>query len=292
MVVAARSSGTPLHGRLGPGPATPGPACAPLTPGSTSSASSRSSSPPRCCTSSRPSSGRASDAPPRPILTVAGLAAGTALVALGFATRSDLLARCGRHPRAGGRPSRWPSTRRAPGGRALAGAATPAGTASPWAASSPPSPGSRSAWSSPVGASSVPARTPPRRSATLLLGPLVLGWVGLTVLASATHLVPAIGPGDPAAHARQRTTLGRWSTVRLVAANAGVGLLALGLLPLGSTYAAGPGPLLAAAAWSSPASRWLRPRPSSSRPSPPASAAPGPRDTCAGADASVPAAKR
>jgi len=51
------------------------------------------------------------------------------------------------------------------------------------------------------------------------------------VLASATHLVPAIGPGDPAAHAAQRILLGRAATARLVAANAAIALLAVGLWP-------------------------------------------------------------
>ncbi len=50
----------------------PGAACGRPTPGSTSSASSRSSSPRRCCTSSRPSSGRASCASRSAYLTVAG----------------------------------------------------------------------------------------------------------------------------------------------------------------------------------------------------------------------------
>jgi nitrite reductase (NO-forming) len=65
-----------------------------------------------------------------------------------------------------------------------------------------------------------------------VIGPIVAGWVGLAVLASATHLVPAVGPGDPAAHARQRGILGRLSIVRLVTANAGTAALAIGL-PLG-----------------------------------------------------------
>lgn len=62
-----------------------------------------------------------------------------------------------------------------------------------------------------------------------VIGPLAAGWVGMAILASATHLVPAVGPGDPAAHARQRKVLGRFSRVRLVAANAGIAALAIGL---------------------------------------------------------------
>lgn len=64
-------------------------------------------------------------------------------------------------------------------------------------------------------------------------GPLIVGWVGLAIVASATHLLPAIGPGDQATHARQRRRLGRWAMPRLVLLNAGVSALALGL-PLGS----------------------------------------------------------
>jgi hypothetical protein len=62
-----------------------------------------------------------------------------------------------------------------------------------------------------------------------VIAPLVAGWVGLAVLASATHLVPAVGPGDPLAHARQRALLGRFASARLLAANAGTAALAIGL---------------------------------------------------------------
>ncbi len=64
---------------------------------------------------------------------------------------------------------------------------------------------------------------------TILIGPLVAGWLGLAVLASATHLVPAVGPGNAAAHARQRNSLGRWALLRLAGANAGIVLATLGL---------------------------------------------------------------
>lgn len=73
--------------------------------------------------------------------------------------------------------------------------------------------------------------------ADAILGPLVVGWVGLAIVASATHLLPAIGPGDQATHARQRRRLGRWATARLALIDAGVGALtvgiALGVDPLG-----------------------------------------------------------
>lgn len=67
----------------------------------------------------------------------------------------------------------------------------------------------------------------------VVAGPLIVGWVGLAIVASATHLLPAIGPGDPATHARQRRRLGRWAVMRLALLNAGVLAFALGL-PVGS----------------------------------------------------------
>lgn len=63
-------------------------------------------------------------------------------------------------------------------------------------------------------------------------GPLIVGWVGFAIVASATHLLPAIGPGNPATHARQRRRLGRWAMLRLVLLNAGVLTVAIGL-PIG-----------------------------------------------------------
>ena len=63
-----------------------------------------------------------------------------------------------------------------------------------------------------------------------LVAPLVGGWVGLALLASATHLLPAVGPGDLAAHARQRETLGRLALPRLLALDLGVALLTLAQL--------------------------------------------------------------
>lgn len=62
----------------------------------------------------------------------------------------------------------------------------------------------------------------------LVAAPLVAGWVGLSVVASASHLLPAVGPGDQAAHARQRALLGRAARSRLAALNAGVALLSVG----------------------------------------------------------------
>jgi hypothetical protein len=170
------------------------------------------------------------------IVTVAGLAGGAAVVALGFGLRSDILARIG-------------AVLVLSGSLALAVYASQA-----WR--------SRARWSGDagwhrfamgglisaiawfeVGMAMAAGRLlivgvdPAESTATILIGPLVLGWVGLTVLASATHLVPAVGPGDPAAHARQRVVLGSWATARLVAADIGIGLLAVGLLPVGGDQA-------------------------------------------------------
>lgn len=68
--------------------------------------------------------------------------------------------------------------------------------------------------------------------ADAVAGPLVIGWIGLAITASATHLVPAIGPGDPVAHARQRRLLGQGASIRLGLVDGGAAALALGL-PLG-----------------------------------------------------------
>jgi hypothetical protein len=64
--------------------------------------------------------------------------------------------------------------------------------------------------------------------------PLVVGAVMQTIVGSWTHLVPAIGPGDPVRHATQRRVLGRIALPRLLAFQIGTGLLltdALGWLP-------------------------------------------------------------
>ena len=63
-----------------------------------------------------------------------------------------------------------------------------------------------------------------------LVGPLVAGWMGLAVLASATHLVPSVGPGDPHEHGRQRILLGTLGGTRLAVADLAVAALSVGLL--------------------------------------------------------------
>lgn len=61
-----------------------------------------------------------------------------------------------------------------------------------------------------------------------LAGPLVLGFVVQVLLGSASHLLPAIGPGTPQAHAAQRRLLGTSATERLVGWNLGVALVTAG----------------------------------------------------------------
>jgi nitrite reductase (NO-forming) len=63
----------------------------------------------------------------------------------------------------------------------------------------------------------------------LIAPALALGWLAQVLVGSWSHLVPAIGPGDPMAHARQRAILGTAATARLVALNGGVALATVGL---------------------------------------------------------------
>jgi len=61
-----------------------------------------------------------------------------------------------------------------------------------------------------------------------IAAPLALGWVAQVLIAAWTQLLPAIGPGDMAAHARQRARLGTAGSGRLVALNLGVAAIAFG----------------------------------------------------------------
>ena len=74
---------------------------------------------------------------------------------------------------------------------------------------------------------------PANASSSALVPPFVAGWMGLAVLASATHLVPSVGPGGPHEHGRQRALLGQAGRIRLLTADVGIGLLVIGY-PLGS----------------------------------------------------------
>jgi hypothetical protein len=66
-------------------------------------------------------------------------------------------------------------------------------------------------------------------SIELVAGPLIAGWVGLALLASVTHIVPALGPGDAMAHRRQRHRLGWAGPARLIVLDAGVAAVSIGL---------------------------------------------------------------
>jgi nitrite reductase (NO-forming) len=161
-------------------------------------------------------------------LTVVGLAIGGPVIALGFFMASDPVARVGAIGVIGGATSlavyawrtwrtraRWTTDldwhRFAIGGLVSAIAWLEVGTT--------------------VAAGRVLAfgADPAGWSIEVIAGPLIVGWVGLAILASATHLLPAIGPGNPAIHARQRRLLGRAATVRLALLDAGVTALTVGL---------------------------------------------------------------
>ena len=160
-------------------------------------------------------------------LTVLGLAVGAPLVAVGFATGSDPVARTGAIVTAVG----------------AAAIAINAGATWTTRARWTTDPGwhrfaigslvSAVAWFE-VGMAVACGRvlalgaSPTAWSIDAIGGPLVAGWIGLAILGSATHLLPAVGPGDPAAHGRQRRLLGRLAGARLVLADAGVAGVAIG----------------------------------------------------------------
>ena len=160
-------------------------------------------------------------------LTVVGLAVGAPLVALGLAIDSDLVARIGALVTAAGAIAiaanaarTWPTR---------AGWRTDPG----WHGFAMGSLISAIAWfeagmAIAVGRVLVAGSGPAAWSVDAVGGPLVAGWIGLAVLGSASHLLPAVGPGDPLAHGRQRRLLGQFAVTRLVVANAGVAGLAIG----------------------------------------------------------------
>ena len=89
--------------------------------------------------------------------------------------------------------------------------------------------------------------TPAAWSIGLVALPLVAGWIGQVLIGSWTHLVPAIGPGDQAAHAVQRRWLGRGATPRWLAWNGGVALGTVGVLAGNDVMTAAGGALLGTA---------------------------------------------
>lgn len=178
-------------------------------------------------------------------VTVVGLAAGAPIVALGFALSSDVVARLG-------------------AGLVVAGSAALAiyawrtwQTKATWTTD----PGwhrfamgglvSAIAWLE-IGVGVAAGRVlvfgadPIGWSVEAVTGPLIVGWIGLAIVASATHLVPAIGPGDQAAHARQRQLLGRVPVLRLAAIDAGTVALSVGI-PFRSEALVATGVMLVAA---------------------------------------------
>ena len=176
---------------------------------------------------------------PSTTITVVGLAAGAPTIALGFAIASDTLARLGAIGVALG----------------AAGLATYAAQSWRTRAHWTTDPGwhryaigglvSAIAWFE-IGIAIAAGRVlvfgadPAGWSVEAVAGPLVGGWIALTIVASATHLIPAIGPGDPTAHGRQRHVLGRASNLRLAVINFGVAFLSVGLLiGIGALTAAG-----------------------------------------------------
>jgi hypothetical protein len=160
-------------------------------------------------------------------VTVVGLAAGAPLVALGFALGADGVARTGAVVTIGGALGLAVNAARTWGTRAR-------WTTDPgWHRFAIGSLVAAIAWFV-VGIGIAAGRvldagaSPAAFSIETIGAPLVGGWVGLAILGSATHLLPAVGPGDPAAHGRQRRLLGKLAGTRLAVANGGVAGLAIG----------------------------------------------------------------
>jgi len=170
-------------------------------------------------------------------LAVIGLAVGAPLVAAGYALRLDLLAQAGAAAvlAAGhgvllhaivvardGTPGRWTTD---PGWHRLTSGALLAGQL--WLAT-----GLLMAAARVLGVGAAPTGW----SLAPLIGPLVIGGIAQILAGAMTHLLPAIGPGDPVRHAEQRRLLGGAATVRLVALNAGAALVTLGSWPAAATF--------------------------------------------------------
>ncbi len=174
-----------------------------------------------------------------------GWGLGPPVVALGFATGSDFIARTGAVVALSGAISlavygiaRWRARgrwtidlawhRTATGHLAagIAWGATGGAAASVLVLADGASP---SAWSSAV------------------LVVIAVGWVAQTLVGAWTHLLPTIGPGGPVLHAAQRSVLGRLTAPRLVAWQAGTALLAAGAVAEAWWGAASAGPGLVVA---------------------------------------------
>jgi len=70
--------------------------------------------------------------------------------------------------------------------------------------------------------------TPAAWSVGPVAAPLAVGWVAQVLIGSWSHLLPAIGPGDQAVHARQRRRLGTAAVPRWVMWNGGLALVVMG----------------------------------------------------------------
>jgi hypothetical protein len=163
--------------------------------------------------------------------TVAGLAIGAGLVAAGFALRWDVLARAGAIVSIAGATSlaayAWSVWRTRARWTGDAG----------WHAFAMGGLISAMAWFelsmlTAAGRVLINGTDPANASSDILVAPFVAGWMGLAVLASATHLVPSVGPGGPHAHSAQRVLLGRGGWARLIAADLGIAALVVGY-PMG-----------------------------------------------------------
>ena len=64
-----------------------------------------------------------------------------------------------------------------------------------------------------------------------LVGPIFIGWIGQVLVGAWSHLLPAVGPGSPEHHARQRQLLGRLAAPRVLALNLGVVLVVFSGVP-------------------------------------------------------------
>ena len=162
-------------------------------------------------------------------IALACLMAGAPMVALGFATTWDPVARLGAvleliggaalflHGAAVQRDrGRWTSD---PGWHRFAGLSLV--TAPAWLVATLAIGAGRVLWLGP---------TAEAWDVRLLVVPLVAGWIGQVLVGSWTQLVPAIGPGDQARHAAQRRWLGRAATSRWLLWNGGVALGTVGVL--------------------------------------------------------------
>jgi hypothetical protein len=159
---------------------------------------------------------------------LACLMLGAPLVAAGFATGWDLVARCGALVELAGGVAlvvhgaavqrdrgRWTSD---PGWHRFAGLSLV--TAPGWLLVTLAIGAGRVLWLGPV---------PAAWDVRLIAVPLVAGWIGQVLVGSWTHLVPAVGPGDQPRHAAQRRWLGRAAVSRWLLWNAGVTLGTVGL---------------------------------------------------------------